>query len=295
MNRTGELASVRRITWIGLLGNILLAGAKLAAGILGSSRAVVADAVHSIGDTSTDVAILIGVRYWSAPADDTHPHGHHRIETVITVSIGLSLAAVAVLLGHDALVSLREAPRHAPPRLIALVAALVSILGKEVLYRWTVAVGRQVQSTAVMANAWHHRSDALSSCPVAIAVGACLIDPAWAVLDHVGAAVVSIFILGAAWRIVRPALGELVDRGAPADVRQRVAEIAAETHRVREVHAIRTRYAGSRLRVDLHVTVDGTMTVREGHDVSEEVKQRLLAHGPDVIDVVVHLEPHEGS
>ncbi len=282
---------MRRVTWAGLVGNVFLAAVKFLAGVVGRSQAVTADAVHSLSDTTTDLAILVGVRYWSAPADECHPHGHHRIETVVTVGIGFSLAAAALFLGYTALRSLREAD-HTTPGSIALVAALISIAGKEGLYRWTLAVGRRVKSSAMVANAWHHRSDALSSLPVAVTVGACLVDERWAFLDHVGAACVSLFILGAAWKIVRPALGELVDTAAPEEVRRRVTEIALETKGVKEVHAVRTRYAGSQLRVDLHVLVDAEMTVREGHEISGAVKHRLLAYGPDVIDVVVHLEPY---
>jgi len=280
----------RRITWAGLCINLFLAALKLTCGLIGVSQALMADAVHSLSDSSTDVAILVGVRYWYAPADDRHPHGHRRIETVITVVLALALMGVAVGLAFKSLVTMRS-QHSAAPGWSALAAALASIGVKEILYRWTIGVGRRIKSQAVIANAWHHRSDALSSVPVALAVIGAKINPNWGFLDHVGAVVVAVFILGAAWRIGWPALQQLVDAGAPAEDLERIRSIALGVEPVCHVHAVRTRYVGSGLAVDLHVKVDGNITVREGHDIAEAVKQELLAEGPDLIDVVVHLEP----
>ncbi|MBN1341950.1 MAG: cation transporter [Phycisphaerae bacterium] len=283
---------VRRVTVIGLLVNLILSGLKLLAGLIGSSQAVVADAVHSLSDSVTDVAILIGVRYWSKPPDDEHPHGHRRIETLVTTLIGVILASVALGLTYNSVVTLRD--KHAsPPGWIAFAAALLSIASKEILYRWTVRVGRRIKSTAVIANAWHHRSDALSSIPAAIAVAGAALLPGWSFLDHVGAVVVSFFILQAAWKIMMPALGQLIDAGASEDDLKRIRALAMSVDGVRHVHAIRTRYIGSGVQVDLHVKVDGNLTVYEGHDISEAVKRRLLDDGPDIVDVVTHLEPYK--
>ena len=155
-------------------------------------------------------------------------------------------------------------------------------------------VGRRIKSAAVVANAWHHRSDALSSVPAALAVAGAALKPSWAILDRVGAVVVGILILQASWKIVAPALGELVDAGAPLEAREKIEAIALGTGGVKLVHAIRTRYVGSGLVCDLHVKVDPEATVRQGHEVTERVKARLLAEGPEVLDVVVHLEPYVG-
>jgi len=283
-------AQARRVTALGLAVNMLLAALKFACGAAGGSQALVADAVHSLSDSSTDLAILIGVRYWCAPADEGHPHGHRRIETVLTVAIAVVLAGVAAGLAVNALTTLRE-PHGAAPGWVALVAAALSILVKEVLYRRTIRVGRRIRSSAVTANAWHHRSDALSSIPVVLAVAGARINPQWTFLDHVGAVVVSVFIFGAAWKIGWPALRQLVDAGAPERTRREIEAIALSVEPVCHIHAVRTRYIGSGLAVDLHVKVDGNLTVREGHDISEDVKRRLLDEGPDLVDVVVHLEP----
>ena len=283
---------MRRVTWAGMAVNIALAALKLVCGVLGHSQAVVADAVHSISDCATDVAILVGVRYWNRPPDECHPHGHRRIETVVTVLIGISLAGVAVGLGYRAVTTLLN-PHGASPGWIALMAAGISIISKEALFRWTLIVGRRVKSSAVVANAWHHRSDAFSSIPAFIAVGGALLMPAWLWLDHVGAIVVSLFILHAAIGILRPAYNELIDAGAPAKVLHDLTELAESVDGVREVHGLRTRFLGDRLQVDLHVQVDPELTVHEGHGIAAAVKYELLSEGPDIADVLVHLEPFE--
>jgi len=281
---------VRRITWIGLVINVVLSALKLAGGVIGRSQVVVADAVHTLSDSTTDVTILVGVRFWSKPPDALHPHGHRRIETVITVAIGAALVVVAAALAYNGLVALRQ-PRETIPGWIAFVAAALSVVIKEGLYRWTASVGRRIKSSSVVANAWHHRSDALSSIPAALAVAVAAVYPPWAFVDNVGAIVVSLFILQAAWRIVLPSLGQLIDAGAGPEVLERIKAIALDTEGVDYVHAIRTRFVGSALQVDLHIKVDGRMTVQKGHDISEVVKRRLIEQGPDVVDVVVHLEP----
>jgi len=281
---------IRRITWIGLVVNLGLSALKFAAGTLGHSRAVLADAVHSLSDCVTDAAVLVGTRFWSRPSDSDHPYGHGRIETVVTVGLGLSLAGVGLGIGYDAIVSLRE--RHATrPGVVALVAALVSIVAKEVLYRWTIRVGRQVHSSAVVANAWHHRSDALSSIPAVLAVGGAIVLPAWSFLDHVGAVAVCLLIVQAAYKIVRPAVGQLIDQGLPASEVAGILEAVRGCKGVEGPHDLRTRYTGSGVALDLHVEVDPTLTVVQGHDIAEDVRRTIFELFPDVIDVVVHVDP----
>jgi cation diffusion facilitator family transporter len=282
---------VSRVGWVGLLCNLVLAAAKAAAGIVGHSQAVLADALHSLTDSVTDIAVILGVRYWTAPADEDHPHGHGRIETLITVVIGLAVGAVAVGMGAQAIRGLRHDPGTAPTG-IALCVALVSIVVKEVLYRWTAKVGREVRSPALAANAWHHRSDAISSIPAAAAVAVTLIDPEWAVVDRVGAVVVCLLILQASWRILRPAIDQLIDAGAPVSDRRRIEELALQVDGVEAAHAVRTRYVGSDLAVDLHVEVDGGLSVAEGHTIVVAVRRKLLEEGPNVTDALVQIEPH---
>lgn len=282
---------IRRVTIVGMAANVGLAVLKILAGVYANSQAVVADGVHSLSDLVTDAVVLIGVKYWNAPADDKHPHGHRRIETMITVGIGLSLTLVAFEMGYEALNSMRGNGAVSPPGWAAFWAAIASILVKEVLYRWTSVVGNRVKSSAVVANAWHHRSDALSSIPAAGAVCIAALYPEWVFVDSVGAILVSLLVLQAAWKIAKPAILQLLDHGAPPEVVENIRQLAEGTTGVEGAHAIRTRYQGNALQVDLHVLVDPDITVRDGHTIAEKVNVRLRELGPDVQDVVVHVEP----
>jgi cation diffusion facilitator family transporter len=281
---------VRRITWIGLGVNLFLAIVKFVVGFVGSSQAVIADAVHSLSDMTTDIAVLLGVRFWTAPADEDHPYGHWRIETLITVLIGVSLVIVALGIGYKSLTTMREAHLK-QPGWIAIVGLLFSILFKEILFHWTINVGKSSKSSAVIANAWHHRTDAISSIPALIAVVAATINPNWAFIDHVGALVVALIILKVSWDIISPAFSVLSDQGASQKDRDKIRSIAMEIDHVERVHAVRTRKHGSGLFADLHVQVNGDMSVRKGHEICEIVKKQLIDRGPDILDVVVHLEP----
>ena len=288
-----SVARVRRAAWVGFVANFALSILKLAAGIFGHSAAVIADAVHSITDLATDFALIVGVKFWSAPADERHPHGHGRIETLVTVGIGLSLGAVGLTLGWDAVTGISVGHENAEaPSGVALAAALISIVFKEWLYRWTLAIGWKEKSQALVANAWHHRSDALSSLPAAIAVGVTMVRPNWRFVDDLGAIVVCHFILVAAWHIVKPALAQLIDEGAPEDQRADIEKLALSVDGVRDAHALRTRFVGAELAVDLHVEVDSTLSVGDGYAIAEAVRRQLLEHGPRVGDVLVQIEPH---
>ncbi len=285
---------VQRVTLCGLGVNLGLSAVKFVFGLIGASQALVADAVHSVSDSVTDVVIVIGAGFWAAPADEEHPHGHGRIETVITSVIGIVLGGIGVGLAYRAIRSLHEA-EMSRPGWIVLAAACLSILTKELVYRWTAKVGRRVRSSALIANAWHHRSDALSSVPVAVAVLGTKIWPAWGFLDQIATVIVSVLILHAAWSITWPALRELVDAGATGQERKAMLALVAQTEGVEAVHKLRTRSIGPGLQVDLHVQVEPELSVRRGHEIAGRVKARLLDEGPNVIDVLVHLEPFEGD
>jgi len=285
-----DIFNIKRVTWWGLIINLGLSGLKFVTGIIGSSQAVVADAVHSLSDLSTDFAVIFGVKFWSAPPDDKHPYGHGRIETLITLGIGIVLALVAIGIGKNALFTIREVHIR-QPEWIAITGPLISILVKEFLYRWTRNVGRKSNSPAVVANAWHHRSDALSSLPVLIAVIAAEIEPELAFLDHVGALIVSLFILKVAWDTAKPALAELSGQGADPVTCQKIEEIVSGLDGVQGLHAVRTRKLGSDVYVDLHVLVPGDITVNRGHDIAEKVKVELIEQEPLITDVIVHIEP----
>ena len=281
---------VRRVTWWGLVANLLLSGIKFLLGFLGNCQALVADAVHSLSDTVTDFTVLFGSALWSKPPDEDHPHGHGRIETLVSLIIGVLLGIVGIGLGYRAIATI-GGEHSGPPELIALIGALVSIGVKEWLYRWTARVGRRVRSSAVLANAWHHRSDALSSVPVAVAVTGAQIMPSLSYLDQIAAVVVSVMILKAAFDITWPALVQLIDAGANASQRRELLNISRETPGVLGVHGLRTRHIGPGLQVDMHIQVEPELTVREGHAISHRVKDRLIEGVDEVVDVLIHLEP----
>ncbi|MBN1297583.1 cation transporter [bacterium] len=286
--------TISQVTWMGLIVNVGLSIVKITVGVWGSSQALLADGVHSVTDLISDVMIIIGVRFWSEPPDERHPHGHRRIETAVALGIGTLLVLTAGGLMVHAIRSLFQ--RLPPPEWIALAAAAASLLIKETLYRYTARYAASCQSDALAANAWHHRSDAFSSIPVLIAVAGIRIQPAWSFLDPLAAMAVSVFIFRSALRIVTPSAGKLIDTGAPEDVIRAIREAAFSIPHVRDVHKIRTRYIGDvDLAVDLHIEVDAHMTVLEGHEVSTRVKEVLMQTRSDIIDVVVHLEPFTGQ
>jgi len=286
-------STIKRVTWIGLICNLLLSFVKCVLGYLGGSQAVIADGIHSLSDLITDLAILIGVKYWSAPADEKHPYGHHRYETIVSSLIGVILISAAFILGYNGLIAFKGESIHRQPTWIAAVAALLSIVVKEVLYRWTYKAGAEIHSSSLMANAHHHRSDALSSIPVLGAVSIAIFNPDWYFVDHIGAIIVSVFILKAGYSIIKVSISDLIDTSAPEDACIEIEELVLSIPEVKSTHKIRTRKVGYGIFVDLHIQVDGDMTVTEGHNISRLVNQKLRDFGPRVLDAVIHLEPEE--
>lgn len=289
-----EASIAKTVTWIGMIANILLSVLKFVAGMIGYSQAIVADAVHSLSDLTTDVAVLIGIKYWASPADDDHPYGHERIESIVTAFIAIALFIVGCGIAYNGIKTAFE-PDLKSPELIAVVAAVISIFAKELLYRWTIKKGQDIESSSVIANAWHHRSDALSSLPALVAVALAMAHPKLAIFDHVGAVVVAVFIIKVSFDILKPVVMELSDRGASQMQVNSIDSLAMKVHGVKEVHSIRSRRVGSGYFVDLHVLVDGNMSVQNGHDIARDVKHQLINKGPKVLDVIVHLEPYETS
>ena len=291
--------AIRRITWVGVLVNVFLTGFKFFAGIVGHSSVLIADAVHSLSDLITDFAILFGMRYWNRPADQDHPYGHAKIETLVTLFIGFVLAVVGISLLIEAVRLLSNIlsgyPPENSPGVLPLIAALVCIALKEWLYHATVKVGMTTKSSATIANAWHHRSDAISSIPAVFAVGACLIlGDKYVFLDPVGTVVVSLMIIHVAWTIMRPTFAALLDSGASELQCKAIAEEILSFTEIKDLHKLRTRYIGpTGLVVDVHVHVDPTMPVTESHSLSHQIKRKLLQSGDNIIDVFVHIEPSE--
>jgi cation diffusion facilitator family transporter len=288
------LRSIMRITWLGFAVNMVLGAGEFAAGIVGNSQAVVADSLHTISDGITDVAVLFAAPFWSRPADENHPYGHKRIETFITIVIGLALFAVGVGIMWEAVVTFSE-PETETPTIIAVIAAAVIIVVKEILYHWTVAVGRREKSPAMIAKAWHHRSDAIGSIPAVIGAGTAMLFPEWRIVDNICAIIVAAFIVHVALTVLAPAAKELLETGPSKKVVEEIVKCASGAEGVRGVHLVRSRYIGYGLLVDLHVAVDGQLTVCESHNVAVRVRECLLKNGPNVVDVVVHIEPENAA
>ncbi|MDA3813858.1 MAG: cation diffusion facilitator family transporter [Candidatus Cloacimonetes bacterium] len=289
MNKKKE---IKKITLWGLVLNVLISIIKFVLGFLGNSQAVVADATHSFSDTSTDLVILLGVKYWTAPPDSSHPYGHQKIESFITILIGVILLSAAGGIGYHAIATINKGHTESL-KLFTIIGPIISIIFKELLFHKTYKIGVKTNSSSVKANAWHHRTDAFSSIPVLIAVVASLIDPKLIILDHIGAIIVAAFIIKLAIGIIYNNINELVDTGISDEEIQNISKIITSHSDVKGHHKIRTRKLGNSIYLDLHLQVDGDLSVLKGHDVTEEVKSALLRCNSRIIDVMVHLEPEE--
>jgi cation diffusion facilitator family transporter len=283
---------IQNITILSLAVNIILSIFKFIIGFLGNSQAVVADALHSFSDTSSDIVILFGVKYWTAPPDEDHPYGHHKIESCTTIIIGFILLFVAGSIGYNGIVSLMDY-KQTQLNWIVTIGPVISIIAKEILFKITYKVGIKINSPSLKANAWHHRTDAISSIPVLIAVLASLIDPRLGFLDQIGAIVVSAFIIKVGFEILFTNINDLLDTGISKEKIIEIEETITAIKDVKGVHKLRTRKLANYIYIDLHLEVDGQMSVLQGHDISEEVKQGLIQSNPKIIDVMVHLEPEK--
>jgi len=291
-NEQEEFKAGRRVTLVGAAVNLALAAFKLWSGVFGRSSALIADAVHSLSDLATDVVVLVGLKLGRAPADQNHQFGHGRLETLSASLVGLALLGTGVFLGYEAGVRIyQHAEKH--PTWLAAAGALISLLGKEALFRWTMAVGRRINSAAVQANAWHHRSDALSSVAVLIGVGAAIINPAWHILDAYAALVVSLLICKAGLDIIRDAAKELTDQAPTPEVLENIQRCALRVKGVRAVHDLKVRASGGRYQMELHVVVDGSLNVRQGHSIAKEVEGCLIDDLPLVERVTIHIDPED--
>lgn len=287
---------VYRVTLLGSVVNLLLLVFKFVAGVLGHSAAMIADAVHSLSDFVTDLIVIVFVKISSKPEDADHAYGHGKYETLASCIIGLALIVVGVMMGYNATVKIVDVVRNgtelASPGIIALVAAVLSIVLKEWMFHITRKVAREVDSPAVEANAWHHRSDALSSVGTAIGIGgAVLLGSKWAVLDPIAALVVSVFIVVQAAKILSDAIGQLMEKSLPRDVEQRICEIVYEEEGTSDIHHLRTRKIGSQISIELHVRMNGSLTLREVHGKSIAIEKRLRAAFGDSTYINLHVEP----
>ncbi len=284
-----------KVTLVGSAVNVLLTVFKFVAGIVGHSAAMTADAVHSLSDLLTDAVVLLFVRISGKPEDSSHDYGHGKYETLATTVIGIALATVAVGIGWKAVEALLfwyHGGTLAAPGMLALWAALVSIVLKELVYRYTVRRGRKLNSPAVEANAWHHRSDALSSLGTLAGIGgAILLGDRWTVLDPLAGFVVSLFILRVAYKLLKQGLDELMEASLPDEVEREILAVVTAFPDVRDPHHLRTRRIGSRYAIELHIRMDGQMPLAEAHARTCEIEQALKTRFGESTHITLHVEP----
>lgn len=288
-------AGIYRVTLVGSVVNLLLLVFKFVAGILGHSAAMLADAVHSLSDFVTDIIVIVFVRISSKPEDEGHDYGHGKYETLATAIIGLVLLFVGFGIlwnGATSIWDFWQGGELKEPGMLALWAALASILFKELLYQYTVLKGRRLNSQAVVANAWHHRSDALSSIGTAVGIGgAILLGEQWLILDPLAAVVVSLFIMKVAVQLLVPCVDELLEKSLPAEVEEKIRAEILSFPGVTAPHHLRTRRIGSNYAIEVHVRMDGQMTLEEAHRTATAIENRLKREFGSRTYINIHVEP----
>ena len=292
MERTKD---IYRVTLVGSVINVVLLLFKFVAGIIGHSAAMLADAVHSLSDFVTDVIVLVFIRISGKPQDKSHDYGHGKYETLAMTLIGVALLLVALGILNSGAMKIKlwlDGEQLEAPGTIALWAALLSVVLKEGVYRYSMIKARQLNSPAVEANAWHHRSDALSSIGTAIGIGgAIFLGQRWTVLDPIASVVVGIFIVKVSVSLLRRGIGDLLEQSLPDAVEEEILQMVAALPGLSKPHELRTRRIGNHYAIELHILMDGNITLREAHDKASEVEETLKSHYGQETHVAVHVEP----
>ena len=288
---------IYQVTLVGGVVNVVLLLFKFVAGIVGHSAAMVADAVHSLSDFVTDVIVLVFVHISGKPKDKSHDYGHGKYETLAMTLIGVALLIVAIgIIYHGAMeiVAWLNGEQLEAPGTLALWAALLSVLLKEGVYQYSMVKARQLNSQVVEANAWHHRSDALSSVGTAIGIGgAIFLGQRWTVLDPIASLVVGAFIVKVAVDLLHRGIDDLMEHSLPEDVEEEILRIVGELKGVVDPHDLRTRKIGNHYAIELHILMDGDITLREAHNKASEVEDLLRARYGEHTHVAVHVEPQD--
>lgn len=284
-----------RVTWTGSIVNFALLVFKFVAGIVGHSAAMVADAVHSLSDFVTDIIVVAFVRISGKPEDEGHDYGHGKYETLATAIIGLILFFVGIGIMFNGAKSVFDTINGKPlaaPSILALTVAALSILLKELIYRYTIHKAKGLNSQAMIANAWHHRSDAFSSIGTFIGIGGAIcLGEQWRILDPLAAIVVSIFIMRVAVQLLKPCVDELLERSLPAETENIILEIICSFPEVSEPHHLRTRRIGNRLAIEVHIRMNGNTPLAEAHSLASEVEKRLKYEFGKDTHIGIHMEP----
>lgn len=295
MKLTEREKAIYQVTWAGSFVNFLLVVFKFISGILGHSAAMIADAVHSLSDFATDIVVLIFTRISNKPQDKSHDYGHGKYETLATAIIGIVLFAVGAGIcwnGLRAIQTVWQGGRLPAPGMLAFAGAIISIVSKELIYRYTIHVGRRINSSAVIANAWHHRSDAFSSIGTAIGIGgAILLGESWSVLDPMAAVVVSFFIMKVSVQLLKPCVDELTEKSLPDEIEKEICLITENTPGVSAIHNLRTRRIGNHYAIEMHVRMDGHLTLYEAHAKASVIENKLKEKYGSETHVGIHVEP----
>ena len=288
---------IYKVTLVGGLVNVVLLLFKFVAGIVGHSAAMVADAVHSLSDFVTDVIVLVFIHISGKPKDKSHDYGHGKYETLALTLIGVALLIVAIGILYSGAAKIyvwANGGQLEAPGTLALWAALLSVLLKEAVYQYSMVKARQLNSQVVAANAWHHRSDALSSIGTAIGIGgAIFLGQRWTVLDPIASVVVGAFIVKVAVDLLRNGIGDLMEQSLPDEIEEEMLRMVSELPGVVNPHDLRTRRIGNHYAIELHILMDGDITLREAHNKASEVEDLLRARYGEDTHVAVHVEPKE--
>ncbi len=295
MKLTEREKAIYQVTWAGSFVNFLLVVFKFIAGILGHSAAMIADAVHSLSDFATDIVVLIFTRISNKPQDKNHDYGHGKYETLATAIIGIVLFAVGAGIcwnGLRAIQTVWQGGRLPVPGMLAFAGAIISIVSKELIYRYTIHVGRKINSSAVIANAWHHRSDAFSSIGTAMGIGGAIaLGESWSVLDPMAAVIVSFFIMKVSVQLLKPCVDELTEKSLPDEIEKEICLIAESTPGVSAIHNLRTRRIGNHYAIEMHVRMDGHLTLYEAHAKASVIENKLKEKYGNETHVGIHVEP----
>lgn len=290
-----RVKAAKKVTLIGFIVNLILSAAKLAAGIIGNSAAMVADAVHSISDFATDIVVIVFVDISGKESDNNHRYGHGKFETFAAMLISLVLIGVAAGIFINALKNVLYAIQGnilPEPGMIAFWAAIVSIASKEILYQYTIKIGNEIHSDAVIANGWHHRSDAFSSIGTALGIGgAIFLGENWRILDPIAGLIVSLFIFKVAISIILPSIKELLESSLPQNVEDEIEEVLTNHADIQVYHHLRTRKIGSVYAIDVHIKLDRNITFVRSHDIATEIEVELRRRFGKETQIIIHTEP----
>lgn len=287
---------IYKVTIVGALANFTLLIFKFVAGIISNSAAMIADAVHSLSDFITDVVVIVFVKISSKPQDKSHDYGHGKFETLATLIIGIALLFIGLMILYNGAsatyrcIWLGEELHR--PGMIAFWAAIFSIILKEAVYQYTVFKGRNLNSQAVIANAWHHRSDAFSSIGTAVGIGgAIFLGDKWVVLDPIAAIVVSVFIINVSLKIIIKSINELLEKSLPDEIENEIIKVAESFDMVKDVHDLRTRRIGNNIAIEMHLLMDGNLSLQCTHNTTELIESELRKKYGEHTHIAIHVEP----